>query len=249
MAKEVAPICEVTGLPLPILPPGPRENGAFLYPRLPANFPQNDHHVWFDEKKIKALGEGGEALQNSRTQTIDWYYHKNYHEMFGSLSRELSENENEHFGLTVSAVAGVVPRMAVDVSKRGEYKIVELAEDQHIQIAEKLSIDNRKPIAKFLADYAMKQQVTDVIDEIIIEEFLDERTENTRKYEIARTMLGGVIDLSLESLNLYAKEKEIKSQGLIVRPKPRTFYWTAKSLVRNHFEYFATQAQEHLATS
>lgn len=249
MAKEIAPTCEVTGLPLPILPPGPRENGAFLFPRLPTDFATNDHHAWFDEKKIKKLGDGGEALQNSRIQNIDWYYHKNFHDMFGDIAREVPADDSELFRLAVTSIAGVIPKTAVDVSRRGEYKIVELNEDQHVQIASKIAIDQRKPIAEFFANYATKQDLTNVVDELKIEEFLDERTLYSRKYEIARQMLGGVIDLSLENLDLYTQEKELKDQGLIVRPKPRTFYWTAKSLVRNHFDYFAYQAREHLAAA
>lgn len=246
MAKEIAPICEVAGLPLPILPPRPCENGAFLYPRLPYNIGPNNHHPWFNEDRIKKLGNGGAALQSSRIQNIDWYYHKNFHEMFGDLSKEIPIDDDGLFKLAVSAIAGVIPKTAVDVSRRGEYEIVELTQAQQKQIASKTTIDQKKPIARFLADYAIKQEITEVIDEIKIEEFLDERTDFAKKYEIARQMLGGAIDLSLENLGLYSQEIELRSQGLIVQEKPKTFYWTAKSLVRNHFDYFTWQVKEQM---
>ncbi len=247
MAKEIAPTCEVTGLPLPILPPGPRENGAFLFPHLPDNFAPNNHHPWYDEKELKRLGIKGEALQNSRIQNLDWYYHRNAHDIF-KKGPILPKKEEDFFCLGVLGVSGVIPRQAIDVSERGEYSIVELTDEQHLQIAQKTTIDQKKPIARFLVEYATKQKITDVIDETIVEEFLDSRTDNDKKREIARLMLRGAIDMSLEGAGLYKREKDLKEQGLMAKRKPKTFYSTAKQLVRvSHLEYFASRLEDQLA--
>ncbi len=250
MAKEFAPTCEVTGLPLPILPPGPRENGAFLYPHLPEDIPANNHHAWFEARKVRGMGLAGEALQNSRIQKVDWYVHKNFHEIF-SRGPELpngKDRKDKLFALGVKAVAGVIPIQAVDVGKeRNVHEIVNLTPDQHLQIAQNTAIDQRKPIARFLADYAARQKITGVVDELVIEQFLDRRTDYVRKREIARTMLGGAVDLSLDNVGLYDEEKELKDQGLIAKPKPRTFYWNTKQTIRlNHLEYFSETVEENL---
>ncbi len=253
MAKEFAPSCEVTGLPLPILPPGPRENGAFLYPYLLSDIPANNHHAWFEARKVRGMGIAGEALQNSRIQKIDWYYHKNFHDIFdrGPELPNGKDKKDKLFALGVKAVAGVIPLQAVDVSKeKGTYKIVDLAPDQQLQIAQNTTIDQRKPIARFLADYVAKQKITDVVDKLMIEQFLDRRTEHTTKKEIARLMLGGAVDLSLDNAGLYDEEVELKEQGLIAKPKPRTFYWNTKQTIRlNHLEYFSDTIEENLVAT
>lgn len=248
MAKEVAPTCKVTELPLPILPPGPRENGAHLFPNLPY-FPDNNHHAWYNENWLKKQGLGGAALQASRIQNIDWYYHKNYHDMF-KRGPKTPRGEDELFRLGVLSVAGVIPQKAVDVSKRGEFALIEISEDQRAWIASKTTIDQKKPVARFLTDYVAKQEITEVVDEIKVEEFLDRRTDYATKIEIARLMLGEAIELSLDNLGLYQQEKELKEQGLFAQPKPRTFYWTARHLIRlNHLGYFIDSIEDRLVTT
>lgn len=248
MTKEITPVCEISGLPLPILPPGPRENGAFLYPNVIDPQGPNEHHPWHNERAVKDIPFGGEALQNSRIQIIDWYYHKNYHDMFeGPI---LPADEDRLFRFLVTGVAGVIPLQALDVSRKGEFSVVDLTKNQQIQIASKIRVDQNKPVARFLAEYATKQEVSSVVDEIKIEQFLDKRTDGEKKREIASLLLGGAIGLSLENAGLYDHQKDLKDQGLFAKPRPRTLYWVAKHLVRlKHLEYFSSRLEDSLSAT
>lgn len=246
MAAEIpTPVCEVTALPLPILPPGPRENGAFSIPKS-----ADKHHAWHSRKDVLALGTGGLALRNSRIQLTNWkLHHLGYHEIF--TGPPLPQNEGELFRLTVLSAAGVVPRHALDLSNRGEYEITELDDEQHAKISNAVSIQQKKPISRFFADYAKNQDIlsSNPNMELKIEEFLDRRTDGFTKRTIASELLGTALDLSIDNLGLTEQHKELKEMGYIRAPKPKTFRHVAKSIVRlGYLDYFRVEMENQLAS-
>ncbi len=243
-AEFTTPVCEVTGLPLPILPPEPRESGALSISRSP-----DFHHAWHPRRDVLAIKSGGLALRRSRVQTTSWEVHHNgYHDMF--IGPELPNSTDELFRLTVLSAAGVVPRRAIDLSRKWDYKIVDLDDDQHAMILNKVKIERRKPISRFFAEYALEQNVTDVITDSQINEFLDRRTDGGKKREIASILLAGALEISVDNLGLTNSHRELRDQGLLVENKPKTLKRVAKRIVRlGHLEYFSNEMQIRLADS
>lgn len=242
-AEFTTPVCEVTGIPLPILPAQPRFDGAVLAPKS-----YDIHHVWHPKRDVIAMGAGGLALRRSRVQRTDWHlHHDGYHDVFDGP--KLPTEEDELFRLTVLSAAGVVPRQAIDLCRRGDYKIVELDDDNHEKILNRIGIERRKPISRFFAEYAQKQDITEVIGDSEINEFLDQRTNGARRRELASIMLSGALELSVDNLGLTNYHVELKKQGLITAEKPKTFRWVAKHIVRlGHLDYFKDEMEARLAT-
>lgn len=145
----------------------------------------------------------------------------------------LPVTDDQAFEVVVKSVAGVMPRRALDLSKKGEYKEVPLGNAGHSRLSQPgvVEVGNRAIVSLFLAEYTAKQDIKDQIDEVTIEEFLYRYTPRTRKNEIARDMLSIALDVSLADLNpVY---NDLKEEGYI-RRHPETFRKVAKRLVRCH---------------
>lgn len=246
---ERTPSCEVTGLPLPILPKGPREIGALSRSVRPdlSQLPPDSHHHYHPERAPALRGVAGLAIRNSRIQKTNYFlHHEVYHQTFGGP--ELPEDEDQIFKLVVTAAAEVVPRKAIKLNEVGDWKIVEMNNSQHKKISKAISIDKRDSLAVFLADYASRKDIPNIInDDSVIDEFLDRRTQAERKRQIARLMLARSLALSVEDVELEGKHRELKDMGMINHPKPLTFYTVAKKIVRSHHvEYFQQLVSEHL---
>lgn len=250
MAKEITPSCEVTGLPLPILPPEPRENGALLlsvYPRF-NRLPPDKHHHWHPSGQLEESGLAYSALRNCRIQKINWVlHHYGYHNIYDGP--EIPDNETEIFKAVVFSAAGVLPRQALDVGNQ-EYKVVNLSDEEHLKISKKTSVARSKPLSMFFADFVSRQASEEVVKEKQIDEFLDKRTSSSRRHEIARLLLSTCVDASVGNLGLDTVYDELKSQGFFAVPKPDNLRKTAKHYIRqNYMDYFIERLDEQLATS
>jgi len=251
LAKEIiTPACEVTDLPLPLFPAEPRENGALLISSAERLLqrPTDLHHHWHPARELKSMGSQGEALRNCRVQQVSWgLHHLGYHNVF--KGPDVPNNKEDIFRKVVLSVAGVVPRQAIDI-KRGDFKIIDLSQKQHNQLANRISIANSKPISRFFADFVASQDMKEVVSSSEIEEFLDRRTTRVRKHEIARILLSGAIDLSVDYLGLNDEHQLLKRQGFFTKPKPATPRWIAKKFIRlRYMDYFLQKAEDQLATT
>jgi hypothetical protein len=243
-AKVITPSCELTGLPLPIKPLEPRESGVLSIPGAP-----DEHHHFHPEKSPTLLTAGGLAVRNSRVQKVGYaLHHYGYHNTF--VGPELPSNEDEQFKISVLAAAGVVPRRAIKIYEENEWEIVNLDNREHQQISKRISVDWRKPLSKFYAEYISDQQLEDQIDKKIIDKFLNYHSSPELKRRLASDILSEVLGNKILSLDLAESHRELKNEGLIATKKAKTFFSVAKSIVRHrHMQYFEELLEDRFAAS
>jgi hypothetical protein len=235
------PTCEVTGLPLPILPKEPSSNEA------PFSFPPNLHHHFHPEKIPALLTVAGLAVRGCRVQRVNFRLHNDYHKLFSGP--ELPADDDQSFRTVVLCAAGVVPRMALDLSKRGDYQEVPLSNYNHSFLSRTkiINIGAKESLAVFLAEYAAQQGVEELVDNRILDEFLDKWTAKKRKNEIARLMLTEALGLSLEDIN--PSYNDFKKEGYL-RPRSETLHKVTKRLIRCHsLGHFRQSVENRLVTA
>jgi hypothetical protein len=216
MAAELqTPTCEISGLPLPILPTEPDARALLLY--------EDYHHHFhpYNSPELKHLA--GKAVRYSRGQEIPRYLHNRYHQLFEGPP--LPTASEEKFRLTVLACAGVVPRQAIDLSREGDYRIVTLDDEQFERLSAPHSIHidrafkanqayKRRTIGRFFAAYAMQQNIRMAVSESVVEQFLDPLATPTRKKELGNFILKEALGLSIGSL--IPVHKDLKKEGYVV---------------------------------
>ncbi len=174
-------------------------------------------------------------------------HHLGYHEIYGGP--ELPKDEAGIFKAVVLSATGVIPRQGLDVTSK-EYKIVDLTKEQHKKIGRKTQVARSKPLSMFFADFVSRQGNNDMIEELKIEEFLDKRTPDTRKFEIARILLSACVDVSIDNLGLDKIHTELKQDGFYIKPKPDGPRSVAKHYIRqNYMDFFIDRLDNRLATS
>lgn len=223
MAAEIkTPVCEVTGLPLPIAPNEP--------PKTEARFNFSDYHHHFHPRNDELLqGINGKAVRYSRGQFLPRVLHNRYHQIFNGP--ELPDNDTDRYRLSVLACAGVVPRQAINLSKPGEYQIVNLSNEEYASLASPDSIYierarkrseyyTRKTIGKFFASYALQQNVRDAVSEKVVGQFLDEKTTPERKKELGNFILREALGMTID--DIAPLDQQIRTERLVFgeRAKP-----------------------------
>lgn len=252
---ERTPTCEVTGLPLPILPLEPEQRALSL----PVDFHHHFHPRESRELSKKVLG--GRALRYARGQTVERYLHDRYHDFFEGP--ELPQTPEEHFRLCVLACAGVVPRQAIDLSTHGEYKVVDLTLAQFDELAKPTSIHleaalhpkpdrgekRRHEIGRFFASYALSQDLRSIVsNNYIIEEFLDPRTSAAKKAKLGNDILSVASSAAVE--DLVPVHKELRRNGYVARDKANKVRKTIGSFfTRHHYPAYYEQVRYVLASS
>lgn len=222
---ERTPTCEVTGLPLPILPNEPRIIEAR------SSFPPNLHHTNHPKKNPFLLTVPGLAVRGCRVQRVNYALHQNYHDIFSGPEDIYPMTDDETNEFVVKCVAGVMPRRALDVSRKGRCTEVLLNRYTYELLTQpkNIFVDNKINVSKFLAEYNARQKVEKRVANIVIDEFLCSSTRLRRKNEIARDLLATALDISLIGLTpLY---EDLKEEGYI-RSQPETFRKVAKRMVR-----------------
>lgn len=219
MAAEIqTPVCEATGLPLPILPTEPDEQARFLF--------EDYHHHFHPRRDPQLMGADGLAVRFSRGQLVQRFLHDRYHAIF--TGPPLPESQDEKFRLAVLACSGMVPRQAIDLSKPGQFQIVDLSHEQFERIAaprsiyvEKAHSNNgkaydrkRHTIGKFFAAHALSQGVQDTLSSSVIGEFLDDKTAAERKKELGNFILTQALRLSIEPI--MPIHEELSAEGFVL---------------------------------
>lgn len=245
MAKLlVTPTDKLTGLPLPILNKEPRRFGALSL--------RKDYHHHFHPKSSNELAIdviGGKALRYSRGQLISRSIHQNYHEIY--RGPQLPQNAKAKFITCVLAVAGVVPRQAIDVSNSSDNDIVNLSNKAHRQMSSPNRMyihydkdkDSRyysaRTIGEYFANYALMQGSYDVIDTLLIEQFLDKKAPPNKKREIGNLMISAALKESVQDVK--DKIPDLAREGYLASPLDLNPLRVVTSFFsRNHFaEYHA----------
>lgn len=222
MAAEIqTPVCEVTGLPLPIAPHEP--------PKTEARFNFSDYHHHFHPRNDELLqGLSGKAVRYSRGQFLPRVLHNRYHQIF--TGPELPDNDTDRYRLSVLACAGVVPKQAIDLSRSGEYEVVNLSEEAYSRLAspDSIYIERarkpaekyvRKTIGKFFASYAVRQNVRQAVSEKVIGQFLDERTTPERKKELGNFILREALGMTID--DIAPLDRQIREEGLVYEERAR----------------------------
>ena len=256
VALERTPMCEATGLPLPIVGGDIRLNSF-------KNIDSNWHHSFHKQRRPELLTMAGLALRNSRIQLVNRGLHIVYHQIFED-GPDLSDlDDDKAFRLSVLAAAGVVPRQAVELNSDGTYKIINLDDRQHASLSDPrtMRVDDPARLATFFAYYTARQEVPELLEEGYISEFLrppavllpgefDGKTPKHVKGEAIRRRrveearwkkeLGGYI---LEKTLTHSVEPligafdELRQEGFMPRlrdGKHRTPYAITRRLIRQH---------------
>ncbi len=209
--KLPTPTCEVTNLPLAIAKTEPTKGAQFSF--------RDYHHHFHPERHEQIQDVAGLALRYSRGQYMPRAIHDRYHEIFAGP--QLSGDSSEKYRLCVLACAGVVPRQAIELSTRHEYRVIDLSHDAHAELADRRSIfiegawrknksgglkqgnnrEIRKSIGRFFAQYALQQDIHSVVSERVVAEFLDASTITRRRKELGNFILKEVLDTTIEEIS------------------------------------------------
>ncbi len=219
MERLPTPLCEISNLPLPVLPLEPRSFGALFVSR------ETNMHHHFHPASSPYLSDGaGKALRTSRVQRLPVKTHNEYHRYYDGPP--LCDDESIVFRSVVLAAAGVVPRQALDVRSPG--KVVGLNYASHRKIVEATRIDRVQTVSHFLADYCAQQE----IDCRIIDELTDDQTSHEARIQIARDVLRDSIDTALGSL--IDEHSNIVKERMTALTKSPTLYSVTRTLIRRH---------------
>ena len=237
------PTCEVTNLPLSIRvhePPG-------------AHFLSSDFHHHFHPRRALAEGSAsGKALVLSRVQLLPRSIHEQYHRLF--QGPEVSTETHERFRLCVLACAGVIPRQAIDVTQPDSRYDLSSTEHGNLVHARTVHIERptrsvaqqkvRNSIGRFFADYAMSQNIEDVVSEKVIAEFLDTNITNDRQKELGNFILAHAIDAAAEQIE--PAHIVAQQEGLVLPEKSVRLRKVVRSFfLPNYFkDYYPTLANK-----
>jgi hypothetical protein len=250
MAEHIpTPVCEATGLPLPV------RQTLTIEPINWALFNFKDyHHHFHPERSPELVTEEGRALRVSRGQWLPKELHNRYHKLFDGPP--LPVDIDEVFRLTVLSCAGVVPREALDLSKRRSYKKVGLRDEEFELLAAPNSIfiekahskgasPKRRIIGQFLVSYALKQDLYEVISDRVIEQFLYRSTSAERRKELGNYILREALDMSVDGLA--AEHRELRREGYSLPGRPATLFDAQRKLLpKNDLPSYYRQVASNL---
>lgn len=222
MAAEIqTPVCEATGLPLPIRLTEPPQGAQFHF---------EDYHHHFHPRMDPGLQHiDGKAVRFSRGQLVPRYLHDSYHKIF--IGPELPVSREDKFRATVLACAGIVPRQAIDLSEPGSYTVVNLEDEEYERLASPRSIYierafkrdagmyRRRSIGKFFAAFALEQDLRLVISDNVIGQFLDKKTSPEQKKTLGNFMLKEALELSI--VDLSREHRILADDGLVLPVRRR----------------------------
>lgn len=185
-AERITPVDELTGLPLSIVP---------TRKKVPSRNPNvaDWHHHFHPKEDPRLKTVGGLALRNSRLQLVFRTFHNEgphrYHRFFDGPP--IPQDEATQFGMCVLACAGYIPENGIDL--RGDVPVVKRLTEEQRSILATPNIDKNQefdyhhfrygyePIRSFFIKYTLDQDLTSVVPESSIDEFLYTRDTERRK--------------------------------------------------------------------
>ncbi|MFZ1324358.1 MAG: hypothetical protein WAQ57_04345 [Candidatus Saccharimonadales bacterium] len=235
-----------TGTPAPLRLPEPPELAlaptdeyGMPYPIHPYEAPRgerrtwsDDHHSFYQKKARELQGDAGRAVRYSRCLTVARWLHNNFHEAYPGGTDILPRTEQDKFAITVLAVAGYMPRQALDVRDPGNpglvamsgktYDFVRGRKQMHYETKQNRAIGYRnedyaaRHIGKFFAAYAQKQDLTSLSQRDIKAFLSSGNTERRRR--LGMKILREAIEMAVEPVDpVYGQALE---EGLVKKAKP-----------------------------
>lgn len=223
---ETTPIDELTRLPLPVL----TTSADFYFKGVPisANYHHHFHplkstELGYDDEGKKLARQSferieGAAVRYSRGQYVPKPLHNRYHSIF--VGPELPADTHSKFTAVVLACAGVVPRLAIDLSDPEGYSEIELTDRQHEFIRRRIYFEGaaltlkkskKNNIGNYLAEYALQNVDEDIISEKEIRkkvaQFLKPKSSAQRS-EAGRFILNYAVGASVADLIPVQREAE-----------------------------------------
>lgn len=187
MPREMTPMDQLAGLPLPMVPTEQRYN------------PDWHHH--FHPKRSSDLADlGGHAVRNVRLQHVDRNRHDDYHNAyFGPV---LPTTDQDRFGTIIMAAAGYVPEQGI-AFKRHRPSVVMLSETQRkqLQFGGDMRMGSVDAVRAFMRQYVLEQPLGSInVHELTLEEFVTTPNPD-RRLLIGHNILAQITDLATESVS------------------------------------------------
>jgi hypothetical protein len=275
MSELSTPYDKLTGMPLPIFvtPRVLDDAGEYVdfhhhfHPKnhislgfITSNDPERpskgkDYSDMNEEEKVLWLE--GKAVRNSRVQIVPEYLHGRYHDLLAGSP--LPQTRAEKFTAAVLACAGVMPRRAIDLSKKGDYQEVDLTDRQHRFLAGSKRLHfagaheggefeaiRRDRIGRFFAEYAIERSAQDLIDDSLIDEFLHS-TDTTARKKLGRSILEMAIDDSVASL--IPIHEEAGKEGMLRRRRTHLSNVVTRFFIPSKFADYQRPLEHALKTS
>ncbi len=202
--QEVTPSDPLTGLPLQVL----TEGGDFYIDGQDCasefhhqHHPGNSSELGHDSNGILLLPGNfdrmeGLALRYSKGQDLPNWLHDYYHDLFVGPSLPKT-SKSKHTAVLLS-LANVVPRQAIHIQEPGAFEIVDLNDREHDFIRRTTHYEGagyngwrynrRGRIGTYLADYALKKYLPEIIDvkdvALRVEHFIELRQELSKSQNL-----------------------------------------------------------------
>lgn len=201
-AEKVTPIDGYSGLPLAIAP-------YDLEASRPDFEVTDDHHGWHPWTAPLLRTIAGQALRNSWIQRVNVLVHNQgpyaYHRHY--KGPELPGDEADIYGRVVLACAGYVPDEVIDMHSRDEPYVrpaheAERAYLRQGRLGDAFSYRHIRygydPIRAFMAEYALKQDLSHIHD-ATIDEFLSTK-DGERKRKIGDFLLWAASEVATDGI-------------------------------------------------
>lgn len=203
--KILAPVDQLTRLPLPVLPPVEVLANS-------TDIPTNWHHHYHPSNSRLLTSKAGIAVRHVRLQLLPVELHNTYHSIFEGPS--LPRTNEQRFGQIIIAATGYIPPFAIDVLANDPSQPVELSEDvrHRLQASGEIVTKGQSNISEFMKNYLVSRDLSHV-NETVIEEFL-ETSDILRKRFLGHWLLAMASEVAAEPLMpLY---RQALDEGLIV---------------------------------
>jgi hypothetical protein len=208
-SKLRTPIDELTGMPLPVLPPTNILDGG--------DAENNWHHHYHPANDKRLTSTNGLALRHVRLQLLPVTSHNSYHSIFEGP--QLPRTNQERFGQIILASAGYIPAKAINVLSNDPEEPVGMSKKmrRRLQTSGEIEVRGHSNISNFIKNHLIGQDFSEV-DELVIEEFIY-TSDIERKRVLGQKLLAIASDLAIEPIKpVY---KQALNDGLLAEPRPK----------------------------
>lgn len=204
----LAPVDELTKMPLPILPPEE-------IPPFDKNLEANWHHLYHPSNDKMLTSISGLAVRHLRLQLLPVKtHHSVYHNLF-ERPAFLPRTNEQRFGHVILGVAGYIPRYAIDLKSEDPTQPVAMSDRQRrrLQSGGEIQLRGQSNISNFIKNHLVRQDFSHVEDSVI-QEFIETRSIDRKKF-LGHWLLAIASEIATESVDpMY---RQALDEGLIIR--------------------------------
>lgn len=202
---EKAPVDEY-GMPYLLHPFDPPHANSSVW--------KDEDHSFYQRRSPELTDMAGRALRCSRVQETPRWLHNRKHRAFPD-GTHLPKSEKEKFGLTILACAGYVSWMALDVrnvdnptlvrASRNVHNYMRGKQQLHFETKKNMRLEYRtvdaasKSIGMYIADYAKRQNITELVDDTLLDEFLS-TPDDSKRLRLGNKIIGFAIDAAIDPI-------------------------------------------------